>query len=306
LIRSKVLKTIYQEQLRQASFIHRLIREKLQLRKVRAQEYYQTRSEYLNSQTAYQEALLNVTQEEEQMAVVLGDEFRGSYRTTEVLKYVSVNVQVLEALKFAEEKSIEYRDAKLQYDSASRTYERTLKNNLPLPKFSVNLGSYRTGFDPDGTNWSYETDPGSRNIELVAAIDMKWTLIGEGGLFNQRDNQQAYLNKRISEVNFFNIKRKIEIKVRTIYRALRFLEQKVEISTFQYKNAQKNYDSVLDNYVAGTATYADFKFALNNLVISKSNVEDVKYEHLLKKLELANQMGVDDFPGENFEQLAAR
>jgi outer membrane protein TolC len=306
LIRTKEIKRIRQEQLRQTSFIHRLAREKLQLRKIRAQEYYQTRSEYLRSQTEYQESLYDVGLQEEELANFLGDEWRGSYRTSEQLKYVSVNTSTEEALKYAQEQSVDYRNAKLLYDNANRSYEKTLKDNLPLPKFTFNLGSYRTGFDPEGTTWDYETTPGNRNIELVASIDMRWTLLGEGGLFNSRDNQQSYLNKRIAEITFFNTRRALEVKVRTIYKTLRYLEQKVEIAQFQNKNAQSNYDSVLDNYIGSRATYSDMKLAIDNLVISQINSENVKYEHLLKKLELADYMGLEDFPGENFEQLAQR
>jgi outer membrane protein TolC len=306
MIRTKEIKRIRQEQLRQTSFIHRLAREKLKLRKIRAQEYYQTRGEYLRSQTEYQEALYDVGLQEEEMANLLGDEWRGTYRTVEQLKYISVNTSITEALKLAQDQSVDFRNAKLQYDTTSRSYERTLKENLPLPKFTFNLGSYRTDFDPNGTTWNYQTANANRNIELVAAIDMKWTLLGEGGLFNSRNNQQAYLNKRIAEINFFNVKRQLEVKIRTIYKTLRFLEQKVEIALFQHKNASSNYDSVLDNYIAGRATYADIKLAIDNLVISHINSENVKYEHLLKKLELADYMGLEDFPGENFEQLAQR
>ncbi len=306
LVRTREVRRIYQEQLRQTSFIHRLAREKLQLRKIRAQEYYQTRSEYLRSQTEYQESLYDVGLQEEALANLLGDEWQGSYRTQEQLKYVSVNTSMEEALKLAKEQSVDYRNAKLQYDNANRSYEKALKDNLPLPKFSFNLGTYRTGFDPDGTSWNYQTTPGNRNVELVAAIDMKWTLLGEGGFFNSRDNQQAYLNKRIAEINYFNTKRQLEVKVRTIYKTLRYLEQKVEIAQFQHKNAQSNYDSVLDNYIAGKTSYTDIKLAVDNLVISHINSENVKFEHLLKKLELADYMGLEDFPGENFEQLAQR
>jgi outer membrane protein TolC len=87
---------------------------------------------------------------------------------------------------------------------------------------------------------------------------------------------------------------------------LRFLEKKVEISQFQEKNAQTGYDSVLDNYLAGNATYADIKIAIDNLISSQINTENVKYDHLIKKLELADYMGLEDLPGENFEQLAQR
>lgn len=306
LIRFKEILKIRQEQLRQTSFIHRLAREKLQLGKIKTQEYYQTRSEYLRAQTEYQQAQFEVGLEEEKMANLLGDEYQSTYRSFEQLKYVSLNTSMSEALKLSQEQSVEYRDAKLAYDNASRSYEKTLKDNLPLPKFSLNLGTYRTGFDPQGTTWNFETTSGNRNVELVAGINMRWTIIGEGGFFNSRENQQTYLTKRITEINFFNARRELEVKVRTIYKTLRFLEQKVEIAQFQHKNAQSNYDSALDNYIAGRTTYADIKLSIDNLVNSLINSENVKYDHLLKKLELADFMGLEDFPGENFESLATR
>ena len=107
MIRAKEIKKIRQEQLRQTSFIHRLAREKLQLRKIRAQEYYQTRSEFLRSQTDYQESLYFVSLQEEELANLLGDEWRGSYSTVEQLKFVSVNATLPEALKLTEEQSVD-------------------------------------------------------------------------------------------------------------------------------------------------------------------------------------------------------
>ena len=235
LIRFKEILRIKQEQLRQTSFIHRLAREKLQLRKIKTQEYYQTRSEYLRSQTEYQQSQFEVGLEEEKIANLLGDEYQSSYRSFEQLKYVSVNTTMNEALRTAQESSQPYRDAKVAYDVASRTYEKTLKDNLPLPKFAFNLGTYRTGFDPAGTTWNYQTTEGNRNVELVASINMRWTLLGEGGFFNTRDNQQSYLSKRISEINFFNTRRELEVKVRTIYKTVRFLNRKLRLLNFNIK-----------------------------------------------------------------------
>jgi outer membrane protein TolC len=306
LIRTKEILKIRQEQLRQTSFIHRLAREKLQLRKVKTQEYYQTRSDYLKAQTEYQQASFDVGIEEEEMANLLADDYRGAYRTLEQLRYVPVNTSIEESLKLAQEQSVEYRNAKLAYDNATRYYEKTLKDNLPLPKFSLNLGTYQQNWGADSTQWNYQTTPGNRNIEVVAAIDMRWTIMGEGGFFNSRENQRSFLDKRITEINFYNTRRELEVKIKTIYKTLRFMEQKVDIAVFQYKNAQNNYDSVLDNYIAGRAEYSDIKFAVDNLVIAHINSENVKYDHLLKKLELADFMGLEDFPGENFESLAVR
>lgn len=305
LVRAKEIVKIKREQLRQGSFIHRLAREKLQLRKIPAMEYYQTRAEFLRAQTEYQQALFDVGQEEERLANLLGDDYRPAYRTVEQLKYTSVNSTADEALTQAIETSPALRDAKVAYETASRAYERILKENLPLPKFTVGMGTYKQQFGPDGNSWLRST-PTGRNVEMVAAVNMSWTLIGEGGLFNSRANKRAYLDKRIAEIHFYNAKRELEVKLRTILRTIKFLEQKVTIAEFQDKNARSNFDSTLDNYSAGRTTFPQIKLALDNWVISKINTENVKLDHLNKKLELSEAMGLDDLPGENFETLAVR
>ena len=190
-------------------------------------------------------------------------------------------------------------------DNSNREYEKTLKDNLPLPKFTLGMGTYQQQFAPNGNNWLRQTNTG-RNVELVAAVNMSWTLIGEGGLFNSRVNKRAYLDKRIAEIHYFNTKRELEVRIRTLLRTVRFLEQKVTIADFQNKNARSNYDSTQDNYTAGRTTFPQIKLALDNRVLSEMNSENVKYDHLLKKLELADVMGLDDLPGDNFETLAVR
>lgn len=305
LVRSKEFLKIKREQLRQTSFIHRLAREKLQLRKISSMEYYQTRAEFLRSQTEYQQALFDVGQEEERMANFLGDEYRPSYRTLEQLKFSQVATTPDEALKVALEYSPVFRDARTFYETKTRAYEKTLKDNLPLPAFTMGLGTYQQQFGPNGNTWLRDTGNG-RNVEMVAVVNMSWTLIGEGGLFNNRVNKQAYLDKRISEITFYNAKRAIDVKVRTLLRTIRFLEQKVTISDFQEKNSRSNFDTTLDNYNAGRTTFPQIKLALDNWILSEMNTENVKYEHLQKKLELAEVMGKDDLPGDNFETLAVR
>jgi outer membrane protein TolC len=305
LVRAKEVVRIRREQLRQGSFIHRLAREKLQLRKIPAMEYYQTRGEFLRAQTEYQQALFDVGQEEERLANLMGDDYHPSYRTTEQLKFVTMGTTASEALSEALRRSPAYLDAKVQYETATRTYEKTLKENLPLPKFTVGVGTYQQNFGPNGNSWGRST-PTGRNVEMVAAVNMSWTLLGEGGLFNNRVNKRAYLDKRIAEIQYFNAKREIEVRLRTLIRTLRFLEQKVTIADYQDKNARSNFDSTLDNYTAGRTAFPQIKLSLDNWVLSEINSENVKFDHLLKKVEIADWMGLDDLPGENFETLAVR
>jgi outer membrane protein TolC len=305
LIRAKEIVKIKREQLRQSSFIHRLAREKLQLRKIPAMEYYQTRSEFLRAQTEYQQSLFDVGHEEERLSNLLGDEYRSNYKTTQQLKFTTLGTTIEEAMRQAYQTSPQYRDSKLQYENAQRLYEKVIKDNLPLPKFSLGMGTYQQQFAPAGNAWLRDTGTG-RNVEMVAAINMSWTLIGEKGLFNSRENKRAYLDKRIAEIQFYNSKREIDVRVRTLLRTIKFLEQKVTIADYQDKNARSNFDSTLNNYTTGRTTFPQIKLSLDNWVLSLINREDVKLDHLKKKLELAELMGLDDLPGDNFDTLAVR
>lgn len=306
IIRRLNIKNIYQEQLRQTSFVHRTAKEKLKLKKIKVQEYYQTRSEFLRAQTEYQNSLFELGLEQEELSNLLGDQWQSRYQSKEKLKFIPLNIKWDQALEFALRQSIAHRDAKLELDQSLRNYEKTVKENLPLPTFSLSLGAYQTGFDPSGTSWSFETTPGNKNIEVVAGINMKWTLFGRGGFFNSRFNENAYLQREIAQIKYSNVKREIQVKVRTFFKVITYLEKKIEIAEKQLKNASENYDSVLSNYLEGHATYSDIKLSIDNFVLSSINAENVKYDHLIKKLELADLMGVEDFPGENFEQLAVK
>jgi outer membrane protein TolC len=306
LIRVKDILKVYRDQLRQASFIHRLAREKLALRKISAQGYYQTRADFLRSQTEYQEALFHVSLEEEKMANLLGDEFRTSYRPSEQLKFTSLHTNMEEAIHHSLEQSPAFRDAKLEYDNASRSYDKALRDNMPLPSLDLALGSYQQTFDRNGTAWQRSTFNNSSNVELVASLNMRWTLLGDGGFLNQRVNKTSYLEKRIAEIKYFNTKRELEVRVKTLYKTIKFLEQKVTISDYQYKNGQSNFDTTLDNYTGGRTSYPEIRLSLDSYVNASINYYNVKFDHMIRKLELSDLMGLEDLPGENFELLATR
>jgi outer membrane protein TolC len=215
-----------------------------------------------------------------------------------------MNVPLKDAIDYSLTQSPTYRTAKLEFDNSERFYEHTLRDNLPLPKITTQLGTYSFNNNREGGNTTYQTYPGNSNVELVASINMTWDLWGGDGLFNSRRNKHAYIDKKIAEINYFNARRELEVKMRMSYNQIKFLENQIQISSVQLDNANKNFDVILDNFVAGSSTFADLKNAINTLVNSGINVENSKYEHLNLKLELSDNMGLEDFPGERFENLA--
>ena len=312
LIRTLSIERARKDQLRHNSFVHRLAKQRLGLNKIRKQEYYLTKSEFLRSQTHFQEAQYQSSIENESLAHLLGDSLRTTYLPREELKFSTINTSQEESLRLAISQSPTYRDAKLNFKNANRTYKQTVKKQLPLPKIDLNLGAYEVGYNgTTGRNTTYKTTTYSdgsynSNIELVATINMTWTIFGEKGFLNSRENKRAYLNKKISEINYNDAKRNVDVRVRTLYRNIRYLERKSKVTEEQLKNSRKSFDFTLDAYINKKAKYADLKIALDNMISSRIEFENSKYVHLTQKLTLSDLMGLDDFPGSNFENLAVK
>jgi len=305
-VRAKKILDYRRQQLRQTSFVHRLARQKLTAGRLSANEYHQTRAEYLRAYSLFQEAQFDSIEQDQALADLVGEKMISAYRPSEELKFVGINTSINESLNLALNQSPTYRDAKLDFENANRSYKKALKENMPLPEIKLRLGAYENEFSRNGSTTQFSAAETSRDVELVASLNLTWTIWGDGGFFNSRVIQRSYLDKRISEVRLINAKRELEVRIHALYRKIRFLERRSEGSDLQMKNAQTAFDSTLDSYISGKAPFPNFKIALDVLIESQVNYENAKFEHLIKKLELADSMGLEDFPGSNFENLAER
>lgn len=303
LVRIKTILRARKDQLRHTSFIYRLAKEKLTLKKITSQEYLQTKEEYLRAQSAYNSANNDVVDLEQALARLLGDGEGMTYRPTQSLLYRKLTPTPQEALKLALTQSPKFRDAKTNLANTSRTFKKTLKDNLPLPTFSLNLGAYKRDFGETGINDGFSTSKNNRNIEIKASVDMTWTIFGSGGLFNSRTREKSFIDKRIAEIEFVEAKRDLKVDIQSLFRTIRYLESKVEATQMRLKNARLTFDQALDNYIASKTSFPNIKLVIDALISSEIDYQNAKFLHLSKKLELSDLMGLEDFPGENFEQL---
>lgn len=306
LIRAKKVSRAYKSKLRQASFIYRLSKEKLSLKKINSQHFLQSKSEFLKSHQEFQNSLFEVTAAEESLAEAIGDEINTTYSPLEELKFKTLTVLKKISYKLAQSKNPNLLSARVNVKNANRSFQKALKENMPLPKFDLKFGALRHNFSSSGARDTFESSPNNQNAEIVASINMKWRIFGSNGLFNTNLDRKAYLNKRISEIQLRESKRDLKVLIYTLHRQIRFLEKKFEASRALTKNSRLTFDKTLDNYIGGKTTFPDIKLMLEQLTDSLIDFEDAKYQHLVYKLELAETMGVDDFPGESFEGLVLR
>lgn len=301
--RLKKIRRIRKSQLRHTSFMYRLNKEKLALKKVNKQQLFQAKGEFLRAHKEYQDISAEVAQAEEQLAQLVGDSLDTNYTLTNEIKVKPFTLGKDESLNFAKVRSPTIRQARVDLHNANRDYERTRKENLPLPEFTVRLGAYRNSFSSAGNQETVTTNGSQRNVELAASINMTWRLFGSGGLFNSRNLERSYFSKRISEINFSEARREISTNVNVFHKRIKYLEKEIEATRRQRDNNRTTFDITLDRYIAGKTDFPNMKLVLDSLINAETNYENAKYEHMSERLNLANFIGIDDFPGEKFEDM---
>lgn len=293
------------DQLRHASFIYRLNREKITLKKISSQAYYQARAEYLRAQNEYQDARTALLVGEENLAYLIQDNVGTRYFFPEELQFVRLKTSIDEALKLSANQSPEVLQAMAEAEKAERDYDRIQRENLPLPKFTVNLGAYKHNFgNQTGGHTRFETGPGNSNIDVVATLNATWSLTGPGGLFNGRKNRAGLLERFRAGVDLSRAKHEVNSFVRNLYQTILNNERQITVLEARVPNLLKTFDTIMENYMNGKASFNDFKDTLRELTDTTVLLSSVRADHVENKVALANFMGIEDFPGENFEHLA--
>lgn len=306
LSKTKTLLNLSKKRLRHSSFVYRLAKEKLSLRKIRKSEYLHAKGDFLKAHNQYHEYKKVLTSSEESFAALIFDNIDTTYSPINYLRYVPLVLKSEQTLQFALKKSPIILDAKVNYLNSKRSYQKALKENLPLPKISMRFAAYNHNFSRYGSEDIYQNDDGNTNLELVASINMSWKILGDGGFFNQRITKKSYLEKRISEIQYKESKRFVSVDVKKTHERIEVLQNQLKALNLGKRNALKAFNTNLDDYIAGKTPYDTFKDVLNEYITVNINYENAKYSHLLEKLDLAFAMGKDDLPGQNFENLGTK
>lgn len=302
----KEVEAIKKNHLRQASFIYRVSSERAANRKMTKQQYYQSRTLYLESQTALRSARINSNNADESLSLFIADPAGTRFNPTNGLDYQKIKVTAPEAITLATERNSDIKTAETLLNNSKREYQIAERENLPLPKFTMNLGAYTYGFSNGRAHTEYTTSENNSNVEVVGAINATWTLFGEDGFLNNRKIERALIQKEIAENGLNHKKHQAESLVRLLYQEILLLQDQYAVYEVRKENAQKTYDTILENYLAGQSQFNDLEKAMNDSANINILMAELKKRHLNLKLQLASAMGVDDFPGENFELLATK
>lgn len=308
LVGAKHQEAIARDFIRHASYIYRLAKEQSSNQKIRRGEYLQARSLYLWAQQNYYRKRREANSYDRQMAVFLGDPSNTVYTVYESLDFKKMHYSADSAQQVIEANNRQLKEQKVLTQNAERNYQLATLEMMPLPQFTFNLGGYTHTFNGSSggkTDWSTNRfGPGGKNLELRASINLTWTFLGEGGLFNLRGRDRAFYQFEMEKTNLQSKKNAQHNQLQKIYYDIRELEREWDVADPLLVTSRKKFDQMLDQFMERKGSFLDLKEAIFDLKETEEWVENLKIHHLSGKLGLAQMVGLDDFPGENFENLA--
>lgn len=300
----KKIERAYREKLRYAAFVYRYNKERFSKGKTSRLQFLQARNEFLTAQSEYQDVKIQTEQIDEKMAYLIADNVGTRYILKEDIRFEKIKLKEEQAYKLSEANNPAVLNAKTDVQNSTRELEIQKRENLPLPKFTVNLGAYNHNFNSAGQRTIFETEDNSSNIELVATVTATWSILGEGGLFNHRKTTQALVAKNQSLQTLLRNKRQATSNIRSLYRAAVRYEKQIEILSRRVSNAEKLAESSLTAYTESKARFPDFKAAVEDYTSAQVDYAKAQYNHVRSKILIAQNIGIEELPGEVFEKLA--
>ena len=304
LLTLKKLAKIAKKGLRFSSYIYRLNRERLNFKKITKQEFLESRSHYLESQELFQESFHKARSFNNNLASLLGDSPGTLYVLKSDLVFKKIDTPLETALKLSFQSNPTLQRARSLLKNAQRDYEKSYRDNLPLPKINLNLGSYHYFFGKKESVMKFETESGNSNIDLVASLNASWSLLGEGGFFNRRTLKKKSLGQSVAYRKLQHQKKNLKRNLSKSYERLLFLQKMIPLLKAQVKNCDKTFGETLENYRQGKTKLIQFKKALDRLLSTQNKLELYLNEHLQNKFSLASLMGAHFIPGENISLLS--
>ncbi len=294
-----------QTQLKHVSFIYRFNRERVALKKISSQDYYQSRTEFLRTQDLSHKAVAEYKRINDDLVNLLGGPPDTDYYVKESLLFKKLQFSLDEILGMAKEGNADILTAKVNEQNSRRNFKIEQKKNLPLPKISVNLGAYHYRFANGENSARYLTRPNNSHIDVVAKVYATWSLTGKGGLLNARNVHQKRIGKALAYKQLEHAGHYAQIQAKQLFFQIKNYERNVEVLELRLVNAEKYFDAALENYLSGKTPFVNFLHALREKGDAVNALAKAKWYHLKDKVDLVTLLGREDFPGENFNSLAS-
>ena len=302
LIMLNSVKDALKKQLRQAAFVYRLNKEKAHLKKIPVGDFYLARGEFLRAKGEYEHGVEQAHFQSAEMAALIADPPGINYTVVGQIKYQKMGLVLEKGLELGLKSNDEVYRAEEAVLQANLNQTLVRRENMPLPKITLNLGAYRYFFDERTRDTAYEIRAGNTDLEVIATVKATWPIWGKGGIFNRRKFNMAQQKSYRATNQLAQAKHFVRSEVDKRHRRIKFLETQMAVARSRQKNITKSFDLILEGYFSGKAPFADYSRALVELAQAEINLATTRWEHFKEKVTLAEKMGVEDFADEVFQQ----
>ncbi|MBP5296663.1 MAG: TolC family protein, partial [Bacteriovoracaceae bacterium] len=297
------IEKVLRQQLRQASFIYRLNRERVAAGKTSKQEYFQARSLYLTAQQKYFAGQTNFHRVCELMATYLHDPVGTRYVAVDPLLFRKYEGTLAEEIRLGKENNPSVRNAQKDIQVQDREHQVARLNRLPLPRISLRLGAYRQDLGQNRHAPHWENRYGEDHLDVTAQINATWDLLGPDGFFNARQSKEKFLSLQIAQHEHQAAQDSVEGQIRQIHQALLLAQNNVTVWTAQMENTKQQYDTAINNYLKQRTTFLDYQQALADRTQAEIQWYTARFDHVAQKIALAQAMGIENPPTEILERL---
>lgn len=292
------------DQLRHASFVYRFNRERTALGTATSQDYHQSRVEFLRARGLHQRAAAAEREAGEDLARLLGDPPGTGYHVEEALLFREVELGAGLAQSLARERNPAVLEARTLRETAARELRISRRERLPLPRIYLSLGAYSHRFSKDRSHGSFETRPGSSDVDVVATVNATWRLTGDGGILGSRKDREMRVSRALAGRRLEDAIHEGGVRARGLLARAKGLEEQVPVLEERAGNAERYFDVTMDNYLGKRTPFVDFLHALREKGDAAADLALARLDHLRAKVALASVLGTDDLPDRNFEDLA--
>ncbi len=304
LIRAQEYLKLKKEYLRQFAFLYRLNKQRAVLKKISKAEYYHSRAVYLKAQHLYNQTLIDTEALEEQMSLDIGNKPGTRYKIGQTINFIPIQGKFTDFKRLTNINNTNILEEQNNVKIKTRNYHIALKENLPLPKFTMNLGAYTHTFSTNSSSSDYLTDASNDGINVQATINATWTLWGENGFLNSRKQKYATIEKDLS-LKKLNFEQTSAISLtRKYYKNVLNYQNQIKILESQKLSSEKMHNLLMDSYLKKKVSISYLQDSMDLLHETLTYLIQKKFEHAKAKILLAQNIGIDDLPGKNFEQLA--
>ncbi len=287
-----------------AQAIYELVRSRMPLGRATQSDLSSAEIDLLNAKNIHDQSKTAYTQALWELNLVLGDPIGYTYKVSIGIKYIKFLLSLEEALKHYKNNSPPLKEAKKALEQRRLEYKIAQKNALPLPIISFTGITFGYTFSPLLSTKVRDTtlNGGSANgnYNLSAGISFTIPILGDGGFLFGRALRAAELDVDLAELNLRNTVNQSEIQVRNLHTQILEQERTIQNTELIFKEASQVFDAVLTALQSQKPiNRLEFKSAIEQLRAGELNLTAAILQHYNLKLQLANMLGIDRFPGES-------